>query len=120
MKKLVIYALAVALLGGTSSCENPLKDFNLQISTEVIENYVTLRVLDAIHASGPAVTVSLVSGATQDIYNLNWYKYFKLTDNLFTVGVDAARTAIANNPIRFRVQFSAPGYITQTVPVSLT
>lgn len=120
MKKLAIYALAVALLGGTSSCENPLKDFNLQISTEVIENYVTLRVVDANNANVPGVTVSLVSGDTQDIYNMNGYKDFKLTDNLLTLGVDPARTPTANNPIRFRVQFSAPGYITQTVPVALT
>lgn len=120
MKKLAIYALAVALLGGASSCENPLKDFNLQISTEVIENYVTLRVVDAAGANVPGVTVALVSGDTQDIYNMNGYKDFKLTDNLLTIGVDPARTPTANNPIRFRVRFSAPGYISQTVPVAIT
>src|SRR5690606_40957030 len=78
-----------------------------------------LRVVDANNANVPGVTVSLVSGDTQDIYNMNGYKDFKLTDNLLTLGVDPARTATANNPIRFRVQFSAPGYITQTVPVAL-
>ncbi|MBD1427785.1 hypothetical protein [Sphingobacterium arenae] len=120
MKKLAIYTLMVALFGGVSSCENPLKDFNLQISTEVIENYVTLRVVDANNANVPGVTVSLTSGDTQDIYNMNGYKDFKLTDNLLVLGVDPARTPTADNPIRFRVQFSAPGYNTQTIPVAIT
>ncbi|MBD1431734.1 hypothetical protein H8B06_02765 [Sphingobacterium sp. DN00404] len=120
MKKLAIYTLMVALFGGVSSCENPLKDFNLQISTEVIENYVTLRVVDADGANVSGVSVSLVSGDTQDIYNMNGYKDFKLTDNLLVLGVDPARTPTANSPIRFRVQFSAPGYTTQTVPVAIT
>jgi len=120
MKKLAIYTLMVALFGGVSSCDNPLKDFNLQISTEVIENYVTLRVVDANNANVAGVTVSLTSGDTQDIYNMNGYKDFKLTDNLLVLGVDPARTPTANNPIQFRVQFSAPGYTTQTVPVAIT
>lgn len=120
MKKLAIYALAMALFGGVSSCESPLKDFNLQISTEVIENYVTLRVVDADGANVSGVSVALVSGDTDDIYNMNGYKDFKLTDNLITLGVDPARTPTANNPIRFRVQFSASGYTTQTVPVAIT
>lgn len=120
MKKLAIYTLMVALFGGVSSCENPLKDFNLQISTEVIENYVTLRVVDADGANVSGVSVSLVSGDTEDIYNMNGYKDFKLTDNLLVLGVDPARTPTTNNPIRFRVQFSAPGYTTQTVPVAIT
>lgn len=119
-RKLAIYTLAVVLFGGISSCESPLKDFNLQISTEVIENYVTLRVVDAEGANVSGVSVSLVSGDTEDIYNMSGYKDFKLTDNLLVLGVDPARTPTANNPIRFRVQFSAPGYTTQTVPVAIT
>src|SRR5690606_7464844 len=53
-------------------------------------------------------------------YNMNGYKDFKLTDNLLVLGVDPARTPTANSPIRSRVQFSAPGYTTQTVPVAIT
>ncbi|MBD1423811.1 hypothetical protein [Sphingobacterium chuzhouense] len=118
-RKLAIYTWVVALLG-VSSCENPLKDFNLQISTEVIEHYVTLRVVDTEGNNINGVSVALVSGDTQDIYNMNGYKDFKLTDNLITLGVDPKRTPTANNPIRFRVQFSASGYNTQTIPVAIT
>lgn len=120
IKKIAIYTLMVALFGGFSSCENPLKDFDLQISTEVIEKYVTLRVVDVDGNNVNGVSVSLVSGDTQDIYNMNGYKEFKLTDNLITLGVDPKRTPTANDPIRFRVQFTASGYTTQTVPVAIT
>ncbi|PRD51908.1 hypothetical protein [Sphingobacterium gobiense] len=118
-RKIAIYTLAAALLG-VSSCESPLKDFNLQISTEVIEHYVTLRVVDTDGQNVNGVSVALVSGDTQDIYNMDGYKDFKLTDNLITLGVDPKRTPTANNPIRFRVQFTASGYNTQTVPVAIT
>jgi len=119
-KKLAIYTLAVALLGSIASCHSPLEDFNLQISTEVIEHYVTLRVVDAEGNNVSGVSATLVSGDTEDIYNMSGYKDFKLTDNLLTLGVDPKRTPTANDPIRFRVQFAASGYNTQVVPVAIT
>jgi len=119
-KKLAIYTLAVALLGSVASCHSPLEDFNLQISTEVIEHYVTLRVVDAEGNNVSGVSATLVSGDTEDIYNMSGYKDFKLTDNLLTLGVDPKRTPTANDPIRFRVQFAASGYNTQVVPVAIT
>ncbi|PRD46859.1 hypothetical protein [Sphingobacterium haloxyli] len=118
-KKIAIYTWMAALLG-VSSCESPLKDFNLQISTEVIEHYVTLRVVDSDGNNVNGVSVALVSGDTHDIYNMNGHKDFKLTDNLITLGVDPKRTPTANDPIRFRVQFTASGYNTQIVPVAIT
>ncbi|WP_286894774.1 MULTISPECIES: hypothetical protein [Sphingobacterium] len=121
IKKIAIYsALAFSLLGGVSSCESPLKDFNLQVSTEVIQNYATLKVVDIDGKTISGVTVTLSSGDTQDIYNMNGYKDFKLTDNLITFGLDPKRTASAANPIRFRVQLAASGYTTQEVPVAIT
>ncbi|HLS95737.1 MAG TPA: hypothetical protein VK017_09275 [Sphingobacterium sp.] len=120
IRKLAIYTMAVALLGSAASCESPLKDFNLQISTEVIQHYATLKVVDANGQNISGVTVTLVSGDTQDIYNMSGYKDFKLTDNLITFGVDPKRTPTASQPIRFRVRFAAAGYITQEVPVAIT
>lgn len=120
IRKLAIYTLAVALLGGVASCENPLKDFNLQISTEVIEHYATLRVVDTDGNNVSGVSVTLVSGDTQDIYNMSGYKDFSMTDNLVTFGIDPKRTPTASNPVQFRVQFSASGYNTQIVPVAIT
>ncbi len=119
-RKLAIYTLAFALTGAAASCESPLKDFNLQISTEVINHYTTLRIVDSNNASVANATVSLVSGDINDIYNLEGRKDFKIAGDLVAFGVDPARTPTAAEPIRFRVQISAPGYTTQVVPVNIT
>ncbi|GHE39018.1 hypothetical protein [Sphingobacterium griseoflavum] len=119
-RKLAIYSLALALAGSAASCESPLKDFNLQISTEVIQHYATLRVVNSNNASVANATVTLVSGDTQDIYNLDGRKDFKITGDLVSFGLDPARMPTAANPVRFRVEISAPGYTTQIVPVAIT
>lgn len=121
IRRLAIYsALAVSLLGGVLSCESPLKDFNLQVSTEVIQHYATLKVVDVDGKAISGVTVKLVSGDTEDIYNMSGYKDFKLTDNLVSFGLDPKREPTASNPVRFRVQFAANGYTTQEFPVAIT
>ncbi|WDF68983.1 hypothetical protein PQ465_01080 [Sphingobacterium oryzagri] len=119
-RKFTIYALALSLFAGVASCESPLKDFNLQISTEVISHSATLRLVNTNGTPITSATVTLVSGDTEDIYNLSGRKEFSLTDNLITFGVDPKRMPTAADPIRFRVQIVAPGYITQVVPVAIT
>jgi len=120
IKKFAIFTLGLALLGAFESCKNPLTDFNLQISTQVIQHFATLKVVDASGNTIPGVQVALVSGDTENLYNLNGVKDFKMVDNLVTFGVDPKRTPTASTPIRFRVRFTAPGYTTQTVPVTIS
>ena len=119
-KKFTIYALALGLLGSFASCENPLKDFNLQISTEVIQHYATLKVVNSEGASVGNATITLVSGDVADIYNLSGVKDFKLTENLVSFGLDPKRQPSASNPIRFRVRIAAQGYNTIEVPISIS
>ncbi|MCL7988641.1 hypothetical protein M8998_11900 [Sphingobacterium sp. lm-10] len=120
MKKLATYIIALILLGAVGSCENPLKDFDLQISTEVIKNYATLRIVDPNGNTINGVAVALVSGDTEDIYNMNGFRDFRPTENLVTFGLDPKRMPTAAAPVRFRVSISASGYTTQIVPVSIT
>lgn len=119
-KRFTIYAMALSLFAGAASCESPLKDFNLQISTEVIEHYATLRIVNASGAAVSNARITLVSGDTEDIYNLSGKKDFSLTDDLVAFGVDPKRTPTAAKPIRFRVQIAAAGYVTQVVPVAIS
>ncbi len=120
MKKLALYIVAFILLGGIGSCENPLKDFELAINTQVINNYATLRIVDANGNNINGVSVSLVSGDTEDIYNMNGHKDFKPTDNLVTFGLDPKRMVAAGAPVNFRASIAANGYTTQVVSVSIT
>ncbi len=120
MKKIATYICALILLSVTGACENPLKDFDLIISTEVIKHSATLRIVDQNGNTINGVSVTLESGDTQDIYNMNGFRDFKPTENLVTFGLDPKRTVSASNPVRFMVSIAASGYTTQIVPVSIT
>lgn len=119
MKRIAHYILALTLLSGIVSCDNPLKDFNLLISTEVIKHSTTLEVLDT-NGQPVNATIKLLGGDTQDIYNISGYKDFKLVSNLVNFGVDPKREPTAAEPIRFQVEIAATGYITQVVDVSIS
>lgn len=108
------------LIGVAGSCENPLKDFDLIISTEVIKHSATLRIVDQNGNTINGVSVALESGDTQDIYNMNGFRDFKPTENLVTFGLDPKRVASASAPVRFRVSISANGHTSQIVPVVIT
>ncbi|MBE8719317.1 hypothetical protein C4F40_01055 [Sphingobacterium sp. Ka21] len=107
------------LLWGAASCESPLKDFNLVISSDVIKHSATLQVRDAENQPVNNVTIKLLSGDTEDIYNLSGYKDFKLVGDLVTFGVDPKRTPTVENPINFRVEISGAGFLTKVVPVTI-
>lgn len=120
LRKLPIYAMICILFLGTVSCENLLKDFNLVISSEVIKHTAILEVLDTEGNAVSNVNVKLLTGDTEDIYNLNGFKEFKLTSNLVTFGVDPKRAPTTADPITFQVEVSATGYLTQIVPMSIS
>lgn len=119
-KKLPLYAMTCFLLWGAASCESPLKDFNLVISSEVIKNTAILQVTDTEGAAISNASIKLLSGDTEDIYNLSGYKDFKLVGDLVTFGVDPKRMPTVENPVSFRVEVSAPGFITQVIPLAIT
>lgn len=116
----MVYGLAISLFSSLNSCENPLKDFDLQISSEVIKHNTTLKVIDPEGKNIPGVSISLASGDIQDIYNMNGKKEFKFADNLIMLGLNPNRIPNSERPIRFRVKLTANGYISQTVPVAIT
>lgn len=119
-RKLAIYTLAFALAGAAASCESPLKDFNLQISDEVINHSAVLQIKDADGAELNNATVRLVGGDIQDIYNLNGTKEFKVLNGMVAFGVTPNRDVMAGAPVVFQVEIAASGYITQIVTVSIT
>lgn len=114
------YLLAATLFTGVVSCENPLKDFNLQISTEIIKHTATLKIVDLDGKVIPGATVTLNSGQTEDIYNLEGYKDFKVLEGLVVFGLDPNVALTGTEAVRFRVEVKAPGYTSQIVPVTIT
>lgn len=119
-RKLAIYALALGLFGSVASCESPLKDFNLQISTEVIKHSATLQLTGSDGVAISNATVKLVAGDINDIYNLEGKKDFKVVNGFVEFGVNPNREVLAGAPVTFQAEISASGYITQIVTVSIT
>ncbi|WP_313411251.1 hypothetical protein [Sphingobacterium multivorum] len=113
-----IFALALLALGG--SCQSPLKDFNLVVSSNVIKDRATIKVLDAAGASIPNVSIKLLAGDTEDVYNEQGYKSFPLVGDLVVFGLDPNRTPTTTVPVEFTIEISAAGYYKQIVPLSIT
>ncbi|MGJ1305732.1 hypothetical protein [Sphingobacterium siyangense] len=113
-----IFALALLALGG--SCQSPLKDFNLVVSSNVIKDRATIKVLDAAGASIPNVSIKLLAGDTEDVYNEQGYKSFPLVGDLVVFGLDPKRTPTTTAPVEFTIEISASGYYKQIVPLSIT
>lgn len=102
------------------SCKNPLTDFNLLVSSEVIRHSTTIKIVDQNGANIAGVQVELESGDTKDVYNLSGVRDFKVNDNLVTFGLDPKRVPTVESPVRFRIKISAPGYTAQIVPVTIS
>ncbi|KGE14299.1 hypothetical protein [Sphingobacterium deserti] len=119
-KKLAIYTMAFALLGGVASCESPLKDFNLQISTEVIRHSAVLQVAGADGSDISNATIRLIGGDMDDIYNLEGRKTFQLANGFVAFGVNPNREVMPGAPVTFQVEIAAAGYTTQIVTVAIS
>lgn len=118
--KITKYLLAATLFAGVVSCQNPLKDFNLQISTEVIKYKSTVRVVDIDGKVVPGATVALNSGDIQNIFNASGTRDFKVVDGLVTFGLDPNVELNAGNTVNFRIEVKAPGYNAQIAPVVIS
>src|SRR5690606_15111735 len=119
--KMKRYGLMLALLTSVAACENPLKDLDIQISTDIIQHSAVLNIVDSDGENIEGSTVTLVSGETADIYNMAGYKDFKPLDgNLVNFGVDPKRIVSADNPVNFKVRITAEGFKTREVAMSIT
>lgn len=118
--KITTYLLAASLFMGAVGCKNPLKDFDLQISTEVIKNTATVKIVDVDGQPITGATVSLNSGDIQNIYNLDGRKDFKVVEGQVVFGLDPNVRVAAGNAVRFRIEVKASGYYTQIVPIAIT
>lgn len=120
LTKITKYVLAASFFAGIVSCQNPLKDFNLQISSEIIKHTATVRIVDTEGRVIPGATVALNSGETQNIYNASGTRDFKVVDGLVTFGLDPNIPLEGNDVVRFRIEVQATGYTTQIAPVTIS
>ncbi len=117
--KLTIYTISFLLLGTLTGCEDPLNGFDLQISPTTFKNYKILRVIDIGGNAVPRAAVALSAGDTQDLYNQEGYKDFKLQKSMVVFCLDPKRSPTEQNPVRFQVSIAAAGYVSQQVPLTI-
>ncbi len=120
INRITKYILAASLMVGAVACESPMKDFNLQISTEVIQHSAVVQIKDLDGNTIPGVTVSLVSGQIQEVYNMSGYKDFKVVDNQVEFGLSPNARLTGTEEVRFRIEVKAPGYSSQEIPVTIS
>lgn len=119
--KIKVCGLLLALSGIFAGCDNPLKDIDLQVSTEVIQHHAVLQVVDSKGENVTGAAVALVDGETAVIYNLAGRKDFKLLGgNMVTFGVDPNRKVSGEAPVEFRVRITAPGFKSREILMSIT
>jgi hypothetical protein len=118
-----IYFILVGALISTmlfSQCADPLKGFQLNVSTDVIHYTTLIQVKDANGTSlGNGITVTIAGRDGASIYNLAGEKQFALNGGILGLGVHPKQEPTAGNPVQFTVVLSGTGYVTQTVPVTI-
>jgi len=118
-----IYFILVGALISTmlfSQCADPLKGFELNVSTDVIHYSTLIQVRDANgNAVGSDVTATISGRDAASIYNLAGEKKFTLTGGILGLGIHPQAEPTANNNVQFTVVLSGPGYVTQNVPVTI-
>ncbi|HUH18909.1 hypothetical protein [Albibacterium sp.] len=117
-----IYFILVGALISTmlfSQCADPLKGFELNVSTDVIHYTTLIQVKDANGNTPSGVTVTIGGRDAESIYNLAGEKTFAVTQGIVALGVHPKAEPTANNNVQFSVVLSGPGYVTQNVPVTI-
>ncbi|TCK84936.1 hypothetical protein [Albibacterium bauzanense] len=118
-----IYFILVGALISTmlfSQCADPLKGFELNVSTDVIHYTTLIQVKDANGGSvGNDITVTITGRDAASIYNLAGEKQFALSSGILGLGVTPYADPTAGNNIQFTVVLSGAGYVTQNVPVTI-
>jgi len=120
MKKNMFYMLTGLLaLAGIQSCENPLKDVNILVSSEILKYTTLLHVSDTEGEPLSNLSVTIKGRDAAYIYNLEGRKQFKLDGGLLNLGIHPEHEPTPGNPIVFQVELSGSGYLTQVIPVTI-
>lgn len=100
-------------------CTNPLQDVEIQVSTDIIHYSALLEVQDGKGNPVNDVTVNITGQDADDIYNLAGNKTFLLQGGIIGVGVHPHRDPRPDAPVKFNIELTGTGYLTQNIPVTM-
>lgn len=109
----------LAVIAGVQSCENPLKDVNILVSSEILKYTTILQVSDTEGDPLSDLTVTVKGRDAAYIYNLEGRKQFNLNGGLLGLGIHPEHEPTPGSPIVFQLELSGAGYLTQVIPVRI-
>lgn len=116
----LIVLMTAASLPILQGCEHPLKDVEVEVNTDPFAYGVLLRITDEQENPVSDVTVTIGGEDAEYIYNLNGYKQFDVEKGILILGIHPLHRPTETKPVTFTVQVSGSGYVTETVPFTIT
>ncbi|SEL25788.1 hypothetical protein [Parapedobacter koreensis] len=118
--KYLLYSFSLVALLCIQSCEDPLKDVRVVVSSAILEYTTLLQITDGQGNPANNLTVTLLGNDAESIYNLEGYRQFQIRDGLLGLGVHPQHEPTEGNPVTFYVQLSGQDYLTQVIPIIIT
>ncbi|MBK1441638.1 hypothetical protein JHJ32_16685 [Parapedobacter sp. ISTM3] len=118
--KYLLYSLGWTVLLCIQSCQHPLKDIRVVVSSAILEYTTVLQITDGQGNAVNNVSVTLSGPDAEYIYNLEGRRQFQLRDGLLGLGVHPQHEPTEDNPVTFYVELSGEDYLTQVIPVIIT
>jgi hypothetical protein len=116
----LIVLLTAAALFTIQGCEHPLKDVEVEVNTDPFAYGALLRITDQYGNPVSDVAVTIGGDDAEYIYNLDGYKQFDIEKGTLILGIHPLHRPTENKPVSFSVRLSGPGYVTETVPITIT
>lgn len=110
--------LASALL--ITCCKDPLDNFELKVSTEILHYTDMIQVEDGNGNPVSDVKARILGKDAAAVYNLAGYKNFAINGGLLGLGLHPDNEPVEGKPVKFEVELSGSGYLTQVIPVVIT
>lgn len=114
--KIVCFLIAVSIIFIGISCESPMKDVPVELSTAPLINTLNIQVVDANESTyTPIPDNAIVTISGKDavkIHSLDGFEALRVENGFINIGLLRADTLnLANQPLEFMLTVKANGYI---------
>lgn len=101
-------------------CKDPLDNFELKVSTDILHYTDIIQVEDGNGNPVSDVKARIIGRDAASVYNLAGYKNFAINGGLLGLGLHPDNEPTDDKPVKFEVELSGSGYLTQVIPVVIT
>jgi len=120
MKRRYLFIAAAMFSMLTMQCQDPLKDIEINVSTNIIHYSSMLQIEDGNGNAVNNLNVELTGRDAGSIYNLAGLKEFHIEGGLLGLGVHPQADPTTDKSVEFTLILSGNDIITQLVPLTIT